>query len=143
MTLVHPRVRWVVTPPPERREVRDLARTLRVPEALAALLIQRGHDTPDSARRFLKPSLDELSDPFLIEGMRHAVRVIAEAVRGGRTILVHGDYDVDGQCATALLTRVLRSAGAAVVPFVPHRLDRKSTRLNSSHMSESRMPSSA
>ena len=55
-------------------------------------------------------------------GMADAVDAVAAAVRAGGTILVHGDYDVDGQCATALLTRALREAGADVVPFVPHRL---------------------
>jgi len=55
-------------------------------------------------------------------GMREAVEAITHAIRDGRRILVHGDYDVDGQCATALLTRALRRAGADVVPFVPHRI---------------------
>ena len=54
--------------------------------------------------------------------MAEAVDAIASTVRAGGTILVHGDYDVDGQCATALLTRALRAAGADVVGFVPHRL---------------------
>ena len=54
--------------------------------------------------------------------MAEAVDAIAATVRAGGTILVHGDYDVDGQCATALLTRALRAAGADVVGFVPHRL---------------------
>jgi single-stranded-DNA-specific exonuclease len=54
--------------------------------------------------------------------MAEAVEAIAATVRAGGTILVHGDYDVDGQCATALLTRALRAAGADAVGFVPHRL---------------------
>src|SRR3989475_12473828 len=54
--------------------------------------------------------------------MGAAVALVASAVRGGVPILVHGDYDVDGQCAAALLTRVLASAGATVHAFVPHRL---------------------
>ena len=54
--------------------------------------------------------------------MAEAVDAIASTVRAGGTIMVHGDYDVDGQCATALLTRALRAAGADVVGFVPHRL---------------------
>src|SRR5687768_6825461 len=48
--------------------------------------------------------------------------VIARSVRAGQRIMVHGDYDVDGQCSSALLTRALRVAGADVVPFLPHRL---------------------
>jgi single-stranded-DNA-specific exonuclease len=54
--------------------------------------------------------------------MPRAVDLLAQAVARGQTILVHGDYDVDGQCAAALLTRTLRAAGARVVPFVPHRV---------------------
>src|SRR5215218_7858704 len=55
-------------------------------------------------------------------GMREAVEIISAAVRSGARIMVHGDYDVDGQCSSALLTRALRVAGADVVPFLPHRL---------------------
>src|SRR2546425_7023098 len=51
-----------------------------------------------------------------------AVELVARAVRTGTPILVHGDYDVDGQCAAALLTRVLRSVGGTAHAFVPHRL---------------------
>src|SRR5881394_3592348 len=54
--------------------------------------------------------------------MEVAVELVARAVREQRPILVHGDYDVDGQCASAMLTRILRSAGATVFPFVPHRI---------------------
>ena len=54
--------------------------------------------------------------------MEVALDLLARAVREQRPILVHGDYDVDGQCASAMLTRILRSAGATVHPFVPHRI---------------------
>jgi single-stranded-DNA-specific exonuclease len=57
-----------------------------------------------------------------LAGMADAVETISATVKAGGTILVHGDYDVDGQCASALLTRALRHAGAKVVTFLPHRL---------------------
>ncbi|HUK14328.1 MAG TPA: single-stranded-DNA-specific exonuclease RecJ, partial [Thermoanaerobaculaceae bacterium] len=60
--------------------------------------------------------------PDLLPDMDVAVERLARAVRGGETILVHGDYDADGQCAAALATRVLRRGGARVTPFIPHRL---------------------
>jgi single-stranded-DNA-specific exonuclease len=85
-------------------------------------LIQRGYGSPEEAKLFLRPSLADLTDPFLLRDMGQAVRLIADAVRSGQTILVHGDYDVDGQSAAALLTRFLRLAGGKVVPFVPHRM---------------------
>ncbi len=117
-----PPPRWVVQPAPDPAEVAALASATTLPRALAALLIQRGHGSVAAARRFLRPGLDELADPARLAGMADAVALVAGAVRAGRPILVHGDYDVDGQCATALLVRALRAAGAAAIPFIPHRL---------------------
>lgn len=116
------RPRWSVVPAADSETVGALASTLKLPTTLAALLVQRGYSSPDSAKQFLRPSLDRLSDPFALQDMDKAVALIAAAVRAHQTILVHGDYDVDGQCASALLTRVIRMAGGNVVPFVPHRL---------------------
>ncbi|HET7601871.1 MAG TPA: single-stranded-DNA-specific exonuclease RecJ, partial [Gemmatimonadales bacterium] len=93
-----------------------------LPEALAALLVQRGHHEAEAARHYLRPALGALTDPATLAGMAEAVDAIVTTVRAGGTIMVHGDYDVDGQCATALLTRALRAGSADVVPFVPHRM---------------------
>lgn len=117
-----PVLRWVMVPRPDPAAVDRLASALGLPTALAALLVQRGQTTDAAARRFLRPALAELSVPMALAGMAEAVEAIAAAVRAGGRILVHGDYDVDGQCATALLTRALRAAGADVAGFVPHRL---------------------
>jgi single-stranded-DNA-specific exonuclease len=117
-----PVLRWIVAPRPDRSLVRALAERLSLPEALAALLVQRGQHEAESARHYLRPALGALADPATLAGMAEAVDAIAGTVRAGGTIMVHGDYDVDGQCATALLTRALRAAGADVIPFVPHRL---------------------
>lgn len=114
--------RWaLVTPPPPAR-AEALARTLALPVPLAALLVQRGHDTEAAAKRFLRPALEQLTDPQALVDLSVAVDLITEHVRRGSRIMVHGDYDVDGQCATAVLTRALRQAGADVLPFVPHRM---------------------
>ena len=117
-----PPLRWSVAPAADPAAARALAEALSVPPPLAALLVQRGADDPATAKSFLRPDLERLSDPFSLAGMREAVAIIAEVVQGKGRILVHGDYDVDGQCATALLTRVLRAAGADALSFVPHRL---------------------
>ena len=95
---------------------------LRLPRALCRLLLMRGHASADAARAFLKPRLDDLHDPRLLAGAQQAVDRIVHAIHARERILVHGDYDVDGMCAAALYTRVLRSLGAAVEPFVPHRM---------------------
>ncbi len=117
-----PVTRWVFAEAPPAQLVGALAAELGLPLPLAALLVQRGFDTPAVARRFLRPGMEQLSDPAALAGMADAVDAVARVARAGGTILVHGDYDVDGQCAAALLTRVLRLSPARVVPFVPHRL---------------------
>lgn len=115
-------LRWVVAPAPDDATVRQLAAALRLPLPLAGILVQRGYTDPESARRFLRPSLTELSDPLALADMGRAVQLIVAAVRRGAPILVHGDFDVDGQCASALLTRAIRLAGGNAIAFVPHRL---------------------
>ncbi len=114
--------RWIVTASADPDATRMLASELRIPEALAAILVQRGLASPESAKAFLRPDLERLTDPHDWADMEVAVELVARAVREQQPILVHGDYDVDGQCASAMLTRILRSAGGTVFPFVPHRI---------------------
>lgn len=114
--------RWSVMHAPDDRAVETLAADLSIPRPLAALLVQRGYDSAGEARAFLRPTLGALSDPLAWADMPRAVDIVARAVRRGTPILVHGDYDVDGQCAAAMLTRILREGGAQVEAFVPHRI---------------------
>ncbi len=114
--------RWAVAAPPDPALTAALVSDLHIPEPLAAILVQRGLAAPDRAKAFLRPDLERLSDPLAWADMARAVELIVGAVRGGQPILIHGDYDVDGQCAAALLTRVLSSVGAKAHAFVPHRL---------------------
>ncbi|MFW5947432.1 MAG: single-stranded-DNA-specific exonuclease RecJ, partial [Gemmatimonadota bacterium] len=102
--------------------VRTLEAELRLPTPLCRLLAVRGHAAPAAAKSFLRPSLDALHDPGALAGLDRAVARLEAAIDGGETVFVHGDYDVDGICAAALYTRVLRRLGARVVPFVPHRM---------------------
>ncbi len=117
-----PLLRWHIATPAPEPAVAALAAELGIPHALAALLAQRGFGNAEAARNFLRAPLSDLASPFSLAGMDQAVALIAAAVNAGDRILVHGDYDVDGQSATAVLTRALRSAGADVLPFVPHRM---------------------
>ena len=114
--------RWIVTAAADPSATQALAAELRIPEPLAAILVQRGIVSADVAKAFLRPHLERLSDPHCWADMPAAVGLLVRAVREKRTILVHGDYDVDGQCGAAMLTRILRSAGASVHAFVPHRI---------------------
>ncbi|HEX4633329.1 MAG TPA: DHH family phosphoesterase, partial [Gemmatimonadales bacterium] len=114
--------KWALAATPDPAAIHDLSAALTIPEPLAALLIQRGLGEADLAKAFLRPELERLSNPLEWTGMRRAVDLIVQAIRDRAPILVHGDYDVDGQCASSMLTRVLRAAGGTVHAFVPHRL---------------------
>jgi len=117
-----PNPRWEAPAAPDAARVRALVDALRLPEAVCEILSVRGQDEPEQAKRFLRPRLDQLADAErLADGVTAAVRV-ARAIRDGERIVIHGDYDVDGICATALLTRWLRFLGGTVTPFVPHRV---------------------
>lgn len=100
-----------------------LAKTLQLPLPLCRLLVLRGFADPHDARDFLKPRLEGMHDPFALAGMDTAVARIDRAIAAGERILVHGDYDVDGICSAAMLTRVLRGLGAHAHAFVPHRME--------------------
>ena len=114
--------RWLFAPPPDPAVVAALQSELHLPEVVCRLLAIRGHAEPDAAKQFLRPRLDQLHEPGLYLDLDKAVERLVRAIHGSETILVHGDYDVDGICSTTLLTRALRGMGATVVPFIPHRV---------------------
>ncbi len=119
MPAVH-KTTWVIAPPDGEAAI--LASALAVPPLVAALLRRRGITTVEAARGFLEPRLEDLSDPDTITGMQPAVDVVGRALRSGRRIAIHGDYDVDGISATALLVRGLRALGADPLWYLPHRI---------------------
>src|SRR5689334_22811358 len=88
-------------------EVRALAGALALDEVTASVLVRRGLSDPSEAQRFLDGALPG-HDPFLLGDMREAVETIVAAVDAGARICVHGDYDADGICATALAVLLLR-----------------------------------
>lgn len=114
--------RWVFPPAPDTAAVERLSRELRLPPTLCRLLVHRGYGASDAARGFLRPQPDHIHPPTLLAGMGDAVARLRQAIGAGETILVHGDYDVDGICSTALYVRALRMMGAKAEPFVPRRL---------------------
>jgi single-stranded-DNA-specific exonuclease len=116
------RPRWENPPRVDPSVVRRLQEELRLPEPVCAVLAAREVTDPEHAKNFLRPRLGHLHDAQQLADGAVAADRIHRAVTDRETILVHGDYDVDGICATALLTRYLRSLGAMVEPFVPHRI---------------------
>jgi single-stranded-DNA-specific exonuclease len=82
-----------------------LTQELRLPPLVAALLVARGYADIETARTYLRPRMDQLHPPLAMQGMADAVTRLSTAIRAGETILVHGDYDVDGMCSTTILVR--------------------------------------
>jgi single-stranded-DNA-specific exonuclease len=112
---------WTIAPlDPDR--VASLARELGVSEVTASVLVRRGYDGADEARRFLDAELPG-HDPHLLGDMAAAVERIRGAVGEGRRLCVYGDYDVDGICATALAVLIMRELGADVVWHLPSRFE--------------------
>src|SRR5437667_6276829 len=111
--------RWIIKPSDTRAV--EFARALGVSPIIGGLLIARGHQDLPSAQAFLKPSLDQLHDPFLMSGMPEAVARLLYAIDHQEPILIYGDYDVDGTTGTAVLLRALRMLGGTAGYHVPHR----------------------
>ena len=107
---------------PDPAQVKTLARDASVPALVASLLVTRGHSDPEAAQRHLRANPMGLHDPFLLPGMEAATERIRRAIRDEETILIHGDYDVDGVTGTTLLVRALERLGAKVRWHIPNRL---------------------
>src|SRR5436853_925468 len=99
-----------------------LARELHLSEVVATLLANRGITDPQTAHKFLYPSINDLHDPFLMQDMRAAVRRILQAIAQKEKILIYGDYDVDGTTSTVILKKALTLIGADVSYYIPERL---------------------
>ena len=114
--------RWVVKPQGDRAVVEALASHLELSPVLANLLVQRGIDTVEKAKKFFSPSLRDLHDPFLMTDMERAVKRIEKAVKSGEKVMIYGDYDVDGTTAVALVYKFLSQIGHKNLLFyIPDR----------------------
>ena len=100
----------------------QLGAALNLHPTLARLLCLRGFADPETAQRFLNPSLDHLHDPYLLADMTRAVERLERAIAQKERIAIHGDYDVDGITSTVILRRALEMLGGDVVHFIPERL---------------------
>jgi single-stranded-DNA-specific exonuclease len=102
-------------------DVARLRERLRVSDALAQVLVRRGHRDPRSASAFLAAQERHELDTF--GGLRDAAELVAARAHAGRRITIHGDYDVDGVCSTAVLVRTLRKLGATCDWYLPDRAE--------------------
>ncbi|HEX5376705.1 MAG TPA: DHH family phosphoesterase, partial [Solirubrobacterales bacterium] len=101
-------------------EARELSAELKLSEPVAIALVRRGYRTPDEARAFL--DADESHEPYAFKSMPVVVERVLGAIRAGERITVHGDFDVDGVCATSILVSTLRELGADCDWLIPDRM---------------------
>ncbi len=115
--------KWILKNSADPEKVSRLGTELGIDRVLAELLVQRSVETFEEARKFFRPSLDDLHDPFLMKDMDKAVDRLTQAVSSREKILVYGDYDVDGTTAVALVFSFLRQLTPEIDFYIPDRYD--------------------
>jgi single-stranded-DNA-specific exonuclease len=113
--------RWLV-PSLDTDQVDELCRSLNIQRPAARVLLRRGFNDGELARRFLRPSIDDLHDPYKLAGMKQAAARLKLAIERGETVLLYGDYDVDGTCSIVILGKAIELAGGKMRYHIPHRL---------------------
>lgn len=116
-------MRWTFKPHPDPETVSHLGQELGVEKSIAFLLAQRGIQTFEQAKKFFRPSLNDLHDPFLMKDMDLAVTRIEQAIEGGENIMVYGDYDVDGTTSVALISSFLEKEYSKIISYIPDRYE--------------------
>jgi len=114
-------VRWALRNA-ESQDVQRLALETGLPISTARLLAVRGIQTAEQAHKFLTPSLQDLHSPGLMTGLRVAVERLRAAIERGETVLIYGDYDVDGTTAIVILKTAIELCGGQTEHHVPHRI---------------------
>ncbi len=114
-------MRWILRNA-DAEAVEGLAREAQLPSTVARLLIARGVQSAEDAQRFLAPSLSHLHSPYLMKGLGQAVKRLQAAIERGETVLIYGDYDVDGTTAVVILKTVIELCGGKAEYHVPHRI---------------------
>ncbi len=114
--------RWMLAPPQPLLAAR-LAPQLKLSPLLSQCLLNRGYSEPDAIDKFLQPRLRNLADPFLLPDMDQAVGRLLRAREQGESLVIFGDYDVDGVTSTTLLLEVLGRLGWKADFYLPHRMD--------------------
>ncbi len=114
-------MRWITREQADKDKVNALAESLGVALPIAELLVQRGIENFDTAKDFFRPNFDQLHPPTLMKDMDKAVGRILEALSLEESILVYGDYDVDGTTSVALMSSFLKNFSDQISTYIPDR----------------------
>jgi single-stranded-DNA-specific exonuclease len=115
-------LQWVLSPEPDHELVTRLTAESQLPPNIIKILVSRHLDTPALIESFLNPKMDDLKDPFTMQGMSAGIERVMTALLENEKIMIYGDYDVDGITSTALLYMVLNKLGGQVDFYLPNRL---------------------
>ncbi len=114
--------RWKTADAPPADIVKKLSEELTLSPALVSVLVNRGIDEYEKARRYFRPSFDQLHNPFLMDGMYLAVERLLSAKKRNEKILVYGDYDVDGTNGASMLYLFFKEIECNASFYIPDRL---------------------
>lgn len=104
-----------------KEEIEEFSAACKVGPAMAVILLNRGIKTPKAVNSYMKKSLEDIHNPFMLDGMEEAAARIISAIENKEKIVIYGDYDVDGITATATVYKFLKSQGADVSFYIPDR----------------------
>ena len=114
-------MRWTLKKEPEKEKIDKLARELQVDSSIVKILCQRQIETFEEAKKFFRPNLKDIHDPFLLKDMDLAVARIETAILNKENILIYGDYDVDGTTAVSLVSSYLKTITPNIATYIPDR----------------------
>ena len=114
-------MRWTLKKEPEKEKIDKLSRELQVDSGIAKILCQRQIETFEEAKKFFRPNLKDIHDPFLLKDMDLAVARIETAILNKENILIYGDYDVDGTTAVSLVSSYLKTITPNIATYIPDR----------------------
>ena len=114
---------WILNNTNDNEAVDTLSKELKISPILSSMLVKRQIRTYDQAKDFFRPNYESLHDPFLMKDMDRATKRLNKAIQDKESIMVFGDYDVDGTSSVALITLYLESLGLKILKYIPDRIN--------------------
>ena len=112
---------WITEENTELQTIEQLSKELNVDNVISSMLVKRGIKTFNQAKDFFRPNINQLHDPFFMKDMNEAVNRILQAIENKESMMIFGDYDVDGTSSVALLSSFLNDIGANLSTYIPDR----------------------
>lgn len=113
---------WILDNTNDNEAVETLSKELKISPVLSSMLVKRQIRNYDQAKDFFRPNYESLHDPFLMKDMDRATNRLNKAIQDKESIMVFGDYDVDGTSSVALITLYLESLGLKILKYIPDRI---------------------